>query len=76
MHTDRQVFALGWEKSSNVEIINIPRIWNQVKPRDKASNNLVFHDLEKLCPRVHQGAHRGTSNGGSSRRGAVVNESD
>lgn len=63
MHKDRQVFALDWGKVSNLEMIDIPRIWNQAKPRDRVSDNLVYHDLDKLCPQAHWGAQQGISNG-------------
>lgn len=29
------------------------------QPRDRASNNLVYHDLGRVCPKVHLGAQQG-----------------
>ena len=47
-------------KVSSFEMIDISRLWNQ--PRDRASDNLVYHDLDKVGPKVPLGAQQGTLN--------------
>ena len=58
-----RVFALGWKKITSLEVIDTPKTWSEEKPGDRASNNPLYHDLDKLCLWAHWVTQQGLSNG-------------
>ena len=58
-----RVFALGWKKITSLEVIGTPKTWSEEKPGDRASNNPLYHDLDKLCLWAHWVTQQGLSNG-------------
>lgn len=67
------MFALSWKKITSLEVIGIPKTWSEETPGDRASNNLLYHDLDKLCLWAHWGTQQGLSNG-SGRKGYLQSE--
>ena len=67
-HSEKdRVFGVGWRKVTTLEMIDIPKTWSQEKPGDRVSNDLLYHDLDKLCLWAHWGTQQGLSSGSGKK---------